>query len=89
MADAGDSKSPARKGVWVRLPPPAPLDLRRNASPAGTRSIPGALYGRVGSTPTSGTTTALRRLLAVGVGVVDEFDAFLLQQDADRAEVGQ
>ena len=24
MADAGDSKSPVRKGVWVRLPPPAP-----------------------------------------------------------------
>jgi hypothetical protein len=25
MADAADSKSVARKGVWVRLPPPAPL----------------------------------------------------------------
>src|SRR5688572_14921177 len=24
MADAGDSKSPVREGVWVRLPPPAP-----------------------------------------------------------------
>ena len=24
MADAADSKSVARKGVWVRLPPPAP-----------------------------------------------------------------
>ncbi len=24
MADAGDSKSPARKGVWVQLPPPVP-----------------------------------------------------------------
>jgi hypothetical protein len=23
MADAADSKSVARKGVWVRLPPPA------------------------------------------------------------------
>jgi hypothetical protein len=25
MADAADSKSVARKGVWVRLPPPAPI----------------------------------------------------------------
>ena len=25
MADAGDSKSPARKGMRVRLPPPAPI----------------------------------------------------------------
>lgn len=55
MADAGDSKSPAPRGVWVRLPPPAPV------------------------WPS----------LALGIGVVDEFDAFLLQQDADRPEVGQ
>ena len=27
MADAADSKSVARKGVWVRLPPPAPSKL--------------------------------------------------------------
>lgn len=25
MADAGDSKSFARKGVWVQIPPPAPI----------------------------------------------------------------
>jgi hypothetical protein len=33
MADAEDSKSSARKGVRVRIPPPAPLrikHLRRN-----------------------------------------------------------
>jgi hypothetical protein len=29
MADAADSKSVGRKAVWVRLPPPAPLFLRR------------------------------------------------------------
>jgi hypothetical protein len=37
MADALDSKSGVRKGVWVRLPPPVPLiikDLRqKTASP--------------------------------------------------------
>ncbi len=27
MADAGDLKSPARKGVWVRLPPRPPNEL--------------------------------------------------------------
>jgi hypothetical protein len=27
MADAADSKSVARKGVWVRLPPPAPMQI--------------------------------------------------------------
>ena len=27
MADAADSKSVARKGVWVRLPPPAPIEI--------------------------------------------------------------
>ncbi len=26
MADAADSKSVARKGVWVRLPPPVVLN---------------------------------------------------------------
>lgn len=25
MADEADSKSAVRKGVWVRVPPPAPL----------------------------------------------------------------
>ncbi len=29
MADAEDSKSSARKGVRVRLPPPAPLRISR------------------------------------------------------------
>ena len=29
MADAADSKSVARKGVWVRLPPPAPYMFDR------------------------------------------------------------
>ena len=29
MADAGDSKSPALRGVWVQLPPPAPTRARR------------------------------------------------------------
>ena len=29
MADAGDSKSPARKGVWVQVPPPAPTHSDR------------------------------------------------------------
>ena len=57
--------------------------------PCGDSQYPLRPQGRVGSTPTSGTTTALRRLLALGVGVVDEFDAFLFQQDADRPEVGQ
>ncbi len=38
MADAGDSKSPARKGVWVRLPPPVP-------SGWGTRSCIALLIG--------------------------------------------
>jgi hypothetical protein len=28
MADAADSKSVARKGVWVRLPPPAIQPVR-------------------------------------------------------------
>jgi beta-lactamase class A len=32
MADAADSKSAARKGVWVRLPPPAPTDLPRGTT---------------------------------------------------------
>jgi hypothetical protein len=30
MADAADSKSVARKGVWVRLPPPALSKTRVN-----------------------------------------------------------
>lgn len=30
MADAIDSKSIVRKGVWVRLPPPAPLQRPGN-----------------------------------------------------------
>ena len=30
MADAADSKSAARKGVWVRLPPPAPTSSLRS-----------------------------------------------------------
>src|SRR5687767_4991860 len=34
MADAGDSKSPALTGMWVRLPPPAPHDLSGDAGRA-------------------------------------------------------
>ena len=32
MADATDSKSVVRKGVWVRLPPPAPLQMFLSSS---------------------------------------------------------
>src|SRR6185436_9298804 len=33
MADAGDSKSPVRKGVRVRLPPPAPSRINELVQP--------------------------------------------------------
>jgi hypothetical protein len=39
MADARDSKSRIRKGVWVRLPPPAPLSRRTETEPS--KDLPG------------------------------------------------
>jgi hypothetical protein len=43
MADAADSKSAARKGVWVRLPPPAPActwnRLQRQPEPVGRQIV--------------------------------------------------
>ena len=35
MADAGDSKSPAREGVWVRVPPPVPHKTQETAASVG------------------------------------------------------
>jgi hypothetical protein len=35
MADARDSKSRAREGVRVRLPPPAPIATRSGGAPSG------------------------------------------------------
>jgi hypothetical protein len=37
MADAADSKSVARKGVWVQVPPPAFLETRTFRTNAGRR----------------------------------------------------
>ena len=82
MADAGDSKSPARKGVWVRLPPPAPQTPAERV-PCGDSQYPCARKGVWVRLPPPAP------LLAIGVGVVDEFDALLVEQHADRAEVGQ
>ena len=47
MADARDSKSRVRKGVWVRLPPPAlsPLAPRRGRRRWGAADTPGAATG--------------------------------------------
>jgi hypothetical protein len=36
LADALDSKSSARKSVWVRLPPSAPLDTKGFAAVAAS-----------------------------------------------------
>jgi hypothetical protein len=33
--DAADLKSAARKGVWVRIPPPAPIPFSRNRPKQG------------------------------------------------------
>ena len=35
MADAADSKSAAREGMWVRLLPPAPSAFYVHTSPQG------------------------------------------------------
>ncbi len=43
MADAADSKSVARKGVWVQVPPPAFLE-KQSFSPK--RKRPPDLFGR-------------------------------------------
>gem|GEM_PF-3122425 len=40
MADATDSKSVARKGVWVQVPPPAFATLGRSLSFTDLEDIP-------------------------------------------------
>src|SRR5690554_3294874 len=47
MADATDSNSVARKGVWVRLPPPARIEGARQGcrfDPCGRRDVAGDVY---------------------------------------------
>ena len=70
MADAADSKSVARKGVWVQVPPPA-LDKRRERMgfAIGRLFVPdpqqGQLLGKVlGKSP----KLRLHRLRFRGVG---------------------
>ena len=45
MADAADLKSAARKGLWVRIPPPAPLTWSAQRCPADD----GVIVGKDGS----------------------------------------
>ena len=53
MADAADSKSVARKGVWVRLPPPAPLILQLDSTRQGSSALPSDSSLRLETTPFS------------------------------------
>ena len=64
MADARDSKSRVRKGVWVRLPPPAPRLTRH----AGLW-----LRGRFhrSSTPRGGRDRRLARVVGAASGSME------------------
>ena len=57
MVDAADLKSAARKGLWVRIPPPAPLSQSyyRVEANAGVffRREPGAVQASPVSNPSS------------------------------------
>ena len=66
MADTGDSKSPARKGMRVRIPPPAPvLKTRSRSGPRATDSASTDATGPVEATPGMG----LLRVGGSGIGL--------------------
>ncbi len=70
MADAVDSKSAVRKGVWVRLPPSAPQRRPRRAAWRRATALPEAwrtrspAASRVGSSGVVASTRSARRLVA-------------------------